>query len=127
MLEMVFPSSLFDMMVHLLSHIMDEIMILGPVYLHQMYLFERYMGILKGYIRNRAHPEACMIQGYHTEEIVDACINYITGIESIGVPVSRYEGRLHGKGTVGKKRFNDEGYELVRKVHSSVLLQLDIV
>ena len=61
MLEMVFPSSLFDMMVHLLGHIMDEIMILGPVYLHQMYLFEQYMGILKGYIRNRAHLEAFMI------------------------------------------------------------------
>jgi len=68
-----------------------------------------------------------MVQGYHTEEIVDACIDYIEGIESIGVPVSRYEGRLCGKGTVGKKRFNDEGYELVWKVHSSVLLQLEIV
>ena len=48
-------------------------------------------------------------------------------MEPIGVPVSRYEGRLCGKGTVGKKRFNDEGYELVRKVYSSVLLQLEIV
>ena len=88
MLEMVFPCSLFDMMVHLLGHIVDEIMILGPVYLHQMYPFERYIGILKGYVRNRAHPKACMIQGYHTEEIIDACINYKAGIESIGVPVS---------------------------------------
>src|SRR6266540_1215363 len=69
MLEMVFPCSLFDMMVHLLGHIVDEIMILGLMYLQQMYLFERYMGILKGYVRNQAHPEACMIQGYHTEEI----------------------------------------------------------
>ena len=48
-------------------------------------------------------------------------------MELIGVSVSRYEGSLHGKGMVGKKRFNDEGYELVRKVHSSVLLQLEIV
>ena len=40
MLEMVFPCSLFDMMVHLLGHIVGEIMILRPVYLHQMYPFE---------------------------------------------------------------------------------------
>src|SRR6266540_1058942 len=85
------------------------------------------MGILKGYVRNRAQSEACMIQGYHTEEIVNAYINYKAGIETIRVPISRYEGRLRGKGTIGKKRFNDEGYELVRKVHSSVLLQLEIV
>src|SRR6266540_294439 len=57
MLEMVFPCSLFDMMVHLLGHILDEIMILGPVYLHQMYPFERHMGILKGYVRNLAHSK----------------------------------------------------------------------
>ena len=32
LLEMVFPLSLFDMMVHLLSHIVDEIKILGPIF-----------------------------------------------------------------------------------------------
>src|SRR6266542_4396172 len=52
MLEIVFPCSLFDMIVHLLGHILDEIMILGPMYLHQVYPFELYMGILKGYVRN---------------------------------------------------------------------------
>src|SRR5438128_11321997 len=36
LLEMVFPLSLFDMMVHLLGHIVDEIKILGQVFLHQM-------------------------------------------------------------------------------------------
>src|SRR6266542_48463 len=40
LLEMVFPLSLFDMMVHLLGHLVDEIKILGPVFLHQMYPFE---------------------------------------------------------------------------------------
>ena len=61
LLEMVFPLSLFDMMVHLLGHIVDEIKILGPVFLHQMYPFERYMAVLKRYVRNRANPEGCMI------------------------------------------------------------------
>ena len=37
LLEMVFRLSLFDMMAHLLGHIVDEIKILDPVFLHQMY------------------------------------------------------------------------------------------
>src|SRR5881394_2141533 len=72
LLEMVFPLSLFDMMVHLLGHIMDEIKILGPVFLHQIYPFERYMVVLKRYVRNCANLEGCMVQGYHMEEVVGA-------------------------------------------------------
>src|SRR5438128_1367955 len=36
LLEMVVPLSLFDMMVHLLGHIIDEIKIRVPVFLHHM-------------------------------------------------------------------------------------------
>src|SRR6266540_5322786 len=81
LLEMVFLLSLFDMMVHLLGHIVDEIKILGPVFLHQMYPFERYMAILKRYVWNRANPEGCMIEGYPTEEVVESCTDYIDGTE----------------------------------------------
>src|SRR5438105_2274075 len=73
LLEMIFPLSLLDMMVHLLGHIVDEIKILGPVFLHQMYLFERYVAVLKRYVQNHANPEGCMIQGYYTEEVVGSC------------------------------------------------------
>ena len=102
LLEMVFPLSLFDMMVHLLGHIVDEIKILGPVFLHQMYPFERYMAVLKRYVRNRANPEGCMIQGYHTEEVVGSCTDYIDGTQQLGVPASVHEGRLCGRGRVGR-------------------------
>src|SRR6266498_204365 len=103
LLEMVFSLSLFDMMVHLLCHIIDEIKILGPVFLHQMYLFERYMVVLKCYVRNRANPEGCMIQAYHTEEVIGSCTNYINGTQQLGVPPSVHEGRLCGRGSVGRK------------------------
>src|SRR5438552_10370424 len=80
-----------------LGHIVDEIKILGPVFLHQMYPFERYMAVLKRYGRNRANPEGCMIQGYHTEEVVGSCTDYIDGTEQLGVPASVHEGRLCGR------------------------------
>ena len=45
--ELVFPPSFFNIMTHLLLHLVDEITILGPVFLHNMFPFERFMRVLK--------------------------------------------------------------------------------
>nr|CAH66657.1 OSIGBa0092J07.3 [Oryza sativa] len=66
--ELIFPPSFFNIMTHLLCHLVKEIRILGPMYLHNMFPFERYMGVLKKYVRNRARPEASIAKGYGTEE-----------------------------------------------------------
>nr|AAX94903.1 transposon protein, putative, CACTA, En/Spm sub-class [Oryza sativa Japonica Group]AAX96444.1 transposon protein, putative, CACTA, En/Spm sub-class [Oryza sativa Japonica Group]ABA92573.1 transposon protein, putative, CACTA, En/Spm sub-class [Oryza sativa Japonica Group] len=39
--ELIFPPSFFNIMTHLLCHLVKEIGILGPVYLHNMFPFER--------------------------------------------------------------------------------------
>jgi hypothetical protein len=44
--ELAFPLSFFNIMTHL-----------GPIFLHNMFPFERFMGVLKKYVRNRARPE----------------------------------------------------------------------
>lgn len=102
-LEMYFPPSFFDIMVHLIVHLVKEIKICGPVFLRHMYPFERYMGILKSYVRNRSRPEGSIIEGYTTEEVIEFCIGYMAQVEPIGVPLSRHEGRLEGIGTIGRK------------------------
>jgi hypothetical protein len=119
-LEMCFPLSFFDMMEHYMIHIEDQISILSPVYLHHMYPYERYMSIMKGYVHNRAHPEGPLIEGYTTDE--EFFNDYMKDGKPIGVLVSQYEGRLTGKGTIGKKTFNDQSYERVREAHFSVTL-----
>jgi hypothetical protein len=43
-----------------------------------------------------------MVQGYCTEEAVEWALNYADSSNSIGVLKSRHEGRLIGKGIVGK-------------------------
>ena len=43
-LEMYFPPAFFDVMVHLCVHIMDDIIDLGPTFLHSLMPFERMMG-----------------------------------------------------------------------------------
>ena len=37
-------------MTHLLVHLGKEISIVGPVFLHNMFPFERFMGVLKKYV-----------------------------------------------------------------------------
>ena len=48
--ELVFPPSFFKIVTHVLVHLVDEIVILGPVFLHNMIPFERFMGVLKKYV-----------------------------------------------------------------------------
>jgi hypothetical protein len=59
-LEKAFPQSFFDCQVHLLIHLVDEIVIVGPVHCRWMYWLERYIAVLKGYVRNRARVEGSM-------------------------------------------------------------------
>ena len=101
--ELVFPPSFFNIMTHLIVHLVEEIFVLGPVFLHNMFPFERFMGVLKKYVHNRARPEGSISKGYGTEEVIEFCVDFIPDLKAIGVPQSRYEGRLRGKGTLGKK------------------------
>ncbi|KAL6213606.1 hypothetical protein ACLB2K_013053 [Fragaria x ananassa] len=58
----------------------------GPVFFRWMFPFERYMKVLKGYVKNRHFPEGCMAERY----IVEEAVKYL-------------EERIHSKGgiTVG--------------------------
>ncbi|KAK1610052.1 hypothetical protein QYE76_033725 [Lolium multiflorum] len=48
-LEIYFPPAFFDIMVHLLVHVVDDIIHLGPTFLHNMMPFERLNGVIKGF------------------------------------------------------------------------------
>jgi hypothetical protein len=85
---MYFPPSFFDTMEHYMIHLVDQIFVLGPSYMHYMYPSEHHMVVMKGYVRNHAHPEGSMIEGYTTEEVVECYADYIKNEKPIGVPVS---------------------------------------
>nr|CAH66686.1 OSIGBa0097A15.1 [Oryza sativa] len=93
-LEMYFPLAFFDVMVHLTVHLVKQTKICGPAFMREMWPFERYMGILKFYVRNRAKPEGSIIEGYTTKETIEFCIDYMAETDPIGVPASHHEGRL---------------------------------
>jgi hypothetical protein len=70
-LEMYFPPSFFDINIHFITHLIKEIKLLGHMFLHQMYAYERFNSILKSFVRNQAYPKGSMVQGYYTREAVE--------------------------------------------------------
>ena len=126
-LEMCFPPSFFDITEHLMIHMVDQIRALGPLYLHEMWTYERFMSVLNRYVLNRANPEGSMIEGYSTEEVIESCLGYLKDNVSLGLPIPRFLGRLEGVGTVGRKIFIDKDFKGVQQAHYSILQHLMIM
>ena len=84
-LEMYFPSTFFDIMVHSIIHLVKEMKFCGPIYLQWMYPVERYMKILKGYTKNLHRPEASIIERYIVEEAIEFCSEYIEKAKPVGL------------------------------------------
>ncbi|XP_028071943.1 uncharacterized protein LOC114274253 [Camellia sinensis] len=53
-----------------------------------MYQFERFMKILKGYVRNRNCPEGCIAESYIVEA-VEFCAEYLSRVDAIGILSNR--------------------------------------
>jgi len=86
-----------------------------------MFPFERFMGVLKKYVHSRSRPEGSIAQGYGTEEVIEFYVDFIPDIDPIGIPESRHEGRLSGKGTLGKKTYIGTESDYFNKAHYTVL------
>ena len=84
------------------------------------------MSVLRKYVRNRYMPEGCMAEGWSIEEALEFCFQY-WGHTGLGVPVSRHEGRLQGKGIIEEKRVHAREYNVVMQAHFIVLQQAHIV
>ena len=125
-LEMYFPPSFFDIMVHLIVHLVREIRLCGPVHLRWIYPIERYMKIFKGYTKNPYRPEASIVERYIAEEATEFCSEYLAKAQAVGVPTSRHDDRINGKGTLGIKAQAKDIVEL-NKAHLYILNNTDEV
>lgn len=81
--ERIFPPAFFDIMVHLAIHLPLEAKLASPVAFRWMYPFERYLGKLKKYMRNKARPEGSIAEVYIVEETLTFCSIYLSGIETM--------------------------------------------
>jgi hypothetical protein len=99
--------------------LVDQIYTLGPLYLHSIFSYERYLVVLKSYVQNRAHPEGSIIEGYTTEEVFECCIDYVKDRKRIVLSKPLHKGRLRGR--MGQKNFVDRDYNSVSEAHFNVL------
>ena len=97
-LEMYFPPAFFDVMVHLLLHVVEDIVQLGPPFLRSMMPFERLNGHIKGYVKNRSRPDGSIANGFLAEECISFCSNFLQSETPVGLPTNKHFGRLAGLG-----------------------------
>jgi hypothetical protein len=76
------------------------------------------------YVRNRAHTEGSIAEGYTTEEVVECCADYIKDGKMIGLPIPLHDDRLRGR--MCQKSFVDRDYISVSDAHFNILQQLKI-
>ncbi len=73
-LEKIFLPSFFDLMTHLVIHLVDEFHICGPIHAHWMYPIECSM---KDYVQNMCKLEGGMVEGYIFYEALGFCTKYM--------------------------------------------------
>ena len=83
--EKYFPPYFFDIMLHLTAHLVRKVRLCGLVYFIWMYPFERFMKVLKRYVRNRNHPKGCIVECYILEEAIEFCTKYLSNVEASGI------------------------------------------
>ena len=66
-----------------------------------MYPVEHYIKILKGYTKNLHRLEASIIERYIAEEAIKFFLEYIEKAKHVGLPESRHDDRVGGKGSRG--------------------------
>eukprot|EP00256_Glycine_max_P055210 XP_014622336.1 uncharacterized protein LOC106795911 [Glycine max] len=121
-MEMFFPPSFFDIMVHLVVHLVREIRCCGPTYFRWMYPVERYMKVLKGYTKNRHRPEASIVERYVAEECIEFASQYIDSLKPVGVPASRHDQPIAGK-DLSKVAYIDEPFIMAAQARQVFYVQ----
>jgi hypothetical protein len=71
-----------DLQVHLLIHLEDEVELVEVVSCRQMFLLERYMKKLKGFVRQREKLKGSMAVGYISYEPIYYASEYIKKIDN---------------------------------------------
>jgi hypothetical protein len=126
LLDATFPPSFFDLMLHLTAHLAREIWFLVPSYLHQMFPYERFYGLLKSLVHNLLFSEGAIVRGCETIKAVEWAMGYMDPQNPIVVPRSRHEGRLLGVGTMGKRLVTPDA-DAFQKAHFTVIQQLHLI
>lgn len=76
MLKIWWPSTFFDLQTNFIIHLIDELKMCGHVGNKWCYPIERYLHVLKKYVRNQAKPKSYMTLRYIYDEALRFTIEY---------------------------------------------------
>jgi hypothetical protein len=127
-LEMIFPPSFFDIMMHLPVHLAEEAKLGGPVCYRWMYPVERYLRTLKGYVRNKPHPEGSIAEEYISEECMVFCSRFLKDVDTkLSLPERHESARVNeppsGLRVFGNIDYSKKGF-IIEKVDSLEMQQM---
>ena len=72
--EKYFPPSFFDIILHVIMHLIRKVRLCGPICFRWMYPFERYMKVLKRYVYYHNQLEICITECYIVNKVIEFCI-----------------------------------------------------
>lgn len=127
LMEKYFPPSFFDVMIHLMVHLVREVRLCGPVHFRWMYPFERFMKTLKGYVRNHYRPEGCIAECYVAEEALEFCSDYLHNMKSIGNPHQCVDERTRTGKPLSRATIEVVEAKLLNQAHLYVLRNTAVV
>ena len=78
LVEETFPCSILTMHLHLIVHLVDEIVLCGTAHVQWMFFLERFMKTLKGFMRQNARLEGGMVEGWLIEESLVHISKFLT-------------------------------------------------
>ena len=81
MIERTFPTSILTIQIHVLIHLVDEVAMAGVVNTRWMFYLERFMKILKGFVRQKARPKGSMAEGWLVQESCVWIIEYLGRVD----------------------------------------------
>ena len=70
-----------DIQVHLLIHLVDDIDLAGVMSARNMFFVERFLKVLKGFVRQYSHPEGSMGEGYIVQESFFYASEYLSEMD----------------------------------------------
>ena len=122
-MEIWFPPGFWDIMPHLMLHLVNELEICGPVHYRWCYSMEMYLGTLVRYVRDKSRPEAGMASGYAVDEALGFYTEYFSLYQHTKRRVwdAEEEMRDSGELLLGKGRFKRLTQQEKDNIHTYVL------
>ncbi|KAH0784221.1 hypothetical protein KY290_003819 [Solanum tuberosum] len=112
-LERIFPPSFFDIIEHLLIHLVEDAILGGPSQYRSMWFIERFLLCLKNYVRNRRYPEDAIAEGRWIDELMTFFSWYLDDVETKSNPPLRND-VLSNETTYqeGRRSSREKGFKL---------------